>query len=56
MVVLLFKDIPKIKESVVLEEAIKKGLIDKKDIERLLDESVLTRKLDGGIMTVVLYQ
>jgi hypothetical protein len=55
-----FKDIPKIKESVVLEEAIKKGLIDKKDIERLLDESVLTRKLlkkpknfkDGGIMNL----
>ena len=40
-----FEDIPRIKESVVLEEAIKRGLIDKKDIERLLDESVLTRKL-----------
>ena len=40
-----FEDIPRIKESVVLEEAIKRGLIDKKYIERLFDESVLTRKL-----------
>ena len=40
-----FEDIPRIKESVVLEEAIKRGLIDKKYIERLLDETVLTRKL-----------